>query len=131
MSYASNPVEVTYNWPAQNFTSPITRAVKPPVRANRGRITNLSVSVTTLFTAVTTQGFVRVGTAGNASLYAELGMGTAAAGTAYNDRDFPRTIRSDIDMTRDNITQVLVATIAPTGGTPAGVGDIQLAIAWS
>ena len=130
MSY-SNPTERSYIWPAQNFTSAITRHIKPPVRCTRGVITDLHVSVTTLFTAVTTQGFVNVGIAGNTSKYASLGMGTAAANTAYNARDFAGAIKSDIDLVRDGVSSIQIETVAPTGGAPAGVGDVNLGIAWS
>jgi hypothetical protein len=89
------------------------------------------VSVTVVFTAVTTQGFINVGTAGDTTKYASLGMGTAAANTAYNSRDFPAAIKSDIDMTRDNVTAIQYAIVAPTGGSPTGTGDFDIEIAWS
>lgn len=130
MSY-SNPKIITYALGVQAFTTPITRFVKPPRRANRGVIVDIATSVTVLFTAVTTAGFVRVGTAGDNAKYAELNMGTAAANSAYTAVDVPGSIKSDIDMARDAITSVRIATIAPTGGSPAGTADVWIPIAWS
>lgn len=131
MSY-SNPRNITYGLGVQNFTTPITRFVKPPPRCNRAIIIDIAASITVLFTAVTTAGFVRVGTAADNARYAELNMGVAAANTAYNATDVPGSIRAiGIDMARDAITSVRIGTVAPTGGTPAGTADVWIAIAWS
>lgn len=130
MSY-SNPVERHYGISGHNFTTAATRVIKPPPRCNRGRITDIHVSVTTTFTAVTTQGFVNVGTAADPVKYASMGMGTAASGSAYNTRDFPSAIKTDIDLSRDGVSVIQYAIVAPTGGSPAGAGDVSVSIAWS
>lgn len=129
MSYA-DPLYVSHNYPAHNFTSPITRAIKPPRRCNRGRVEEIHVAVTTLFTQVTTPGYVNVGTAADDDKYASLNMGAAAANTAYNVTDVASAIFSDIDLVRDAVSAIQLKTVAPTGGSPAGVGDITLVLAW-
>lgn len=130
MSY-SNPNVITYGLGLQAFTSAIAIKVVPPLRHNRGVILDISCAVTILFTAVSTPAYVRVGTDADPDKYAELNMGTAASGSAYNSRDFPRAILSDIDLARDEVSDVRIATIAPTGGTPAGSAHVWIPIAWS
>lgn len=130
MSY-SNPKHVTYALGSQAFTSPIALLVKPPPRRNRGVVLDISTAVTVIFTAVTTPGYVRVGTTGTNAKYAELNMGTAAAGSSYNSRDIAGVIRSDIDMSRDAVNEIRIATVAPTGGTPTGTAYVWVSIDWS
>lgn len=130
MAY-DRPSNVSYVYPAKDFTAAITRAIKPPYLKNRGIIVDIHVAVTTLFTQVTTPAYVRVGTAASDALYAELNMGAAAANTAYNVTDFPTAIKKTIDLSRDAVTAVQLKIVAPTGGSPAGVGDLTLTIGWS
>lgn len=126
-----NPDYVSYGYPAKDFTAAITRAIKPPNNRNRGRIIDIHVAVTTLFTQTTTPAFVRLGTAATDNLYAELNMGAAAANAAYNVNDFPTAIKKTIDLDRDAVTAIQLKIVAPTGGSPAGVGDLTFTIAWS
>lgn len=125
MSY-SNPHVVTYTIPSVNFTSATATAIKAPKGYENGRILDVGVRVTTLFTAVTTPGYVRLGTTTDADAYAELNMGTAAATDFYNTQNDTDAI-IDADVTN---TQIEVTFVAPTGGTPAGVGDVVIVVAW-
>jgi hypothetical protein len=134
MSY-SNPNLVTYFYPALVFTAAITRAIKPPLKHTRGNVIDIHVSVTVIFTQVTTPGFVRVGTAGTNAKYAELNMGAAAANSAYSTRDAVasglKPIISDIDLVRDNVSAIQFNVVPMTGGSPTGTGDLAITIAWS
>jgi hypothetical protein len=128
------PLRVTYSFPAQNFTSPITRHIKPPTGCVRGNISSIQTSVTTTFTQTTTPGHFKVGDGTTDDKYADLNMGAAAANTSYGDGDVAGTIKSNagstIDFDRDGNSDIVVKTVAPTGGTPAGVADVYLTIDW-
>lgn len=129
MSYTTG-INVPFVLLASDFTSPKTRYMKAPNRCNRGRVVTIHCSVTTTFTQTTTPGYVRIGTAGTANLYAELNMGSAAANTAYNDTDVTGTIKKAIDLTNDGVSVIQLSTVAPTGGSPAGVADVVADISW-
>jgi len=90
-----------------------------------GILLEVSLSATETFTATTTPGYVRIGTAADPDANFEMSCATtadtdsiAAASTDYIDR----VIAAD--------TQVEVTTVAPTGGTPAGKGWIFITILW-
>jgi len=127
MAY-DNPTVINYVLPAVNFgTGGGSFAVKAPSGFEHGRILDVGVAVTETFTAVTTPGYVRLGTTTDAAAYAELNMGTAAATDFHNTQDDTDAI-IDADVTD---TQIEVACVAPTGGTtPAGIGSVHITIAW-
>jgi len=126
MSY-SNPMVVTYVLPAVDFGAGTTgHAIKAPAGYENGRLIDVGVAVTETFNQVTTPGYVRVGTAADPDAYAELNMGAAAATNFYNTQDdTDAIINADVDN-----TQLEVACVAPTGGTPAGIGTVHVTIAW-
>lgn len=133
MSEASytNPLVVTYGFGNLNFvTGAGTYKVKPPKRLTAGGVKDIHVRVTTLFTQVSTPAYVRVGNATSNAQYAELNMGAAAANSAYNSSDVAGSLKANINLTRDNITDVDIRVIAPTGGSPAGVGYLDVVIGW-
>ena len=102
-------------------------AIKPPRNVTWGEIIDVGVMVTETFTADTTPGYVRVGTATDADAYAELNMGTAADTNYYNVRDDTDAIK---DVEIPSSTQIEIALVAPTGGTPAGAGYVNIIIEW-
>lgn len=123
MSY-SNPYWVTVNYPGTNFATGATRPVE--LFDHRAcHVRDIMVRGTTTFTATTTAGRVQIGVTGEPDKYADLDMGTLAGGsvlTATRDqlsalKDYP-VIEKDTD--------ILVTFVAPTGGTPAGVGDVTI-----
>lgn len=122
-----NPRTVTYTLPGVDFgAGNSAHAIKAPARFTKGLILDVGVVVSETFTEDTTQGFVRLGSATDADAYAELQMGTAAATDFYNTQDDPDAIINP----NVTSTQIEVACIAPTGGTPAGIGDVVIVIDW-
>lgn len=119
-----------------------SHAIKPPYGLKNGMVIDIHVSVTETFNQVTTPAYVRIGTAADADKYAQLNLGAAAITDAYNSADVnPFLISGDdvasriIDMDRDGtsgaaISQLEVACIAPTGGTPAGIGYLTAVVGW-
>jgi len=126
MSY-SNPLVITYNLGLHDFgAGGDALAIKAPNGYENGRIMDIGVAVTETFTATTLPGYIRIGTTGDADAYAELNMGTAADTDYYNTADDTDAI-IDADVTN---TQLEVALVAPTGGTPAGIGHVHITISW-
>ena len=126
MSY-SNPTVITYNLGLHDFgAAGDALAIKAPKGFEHGRIMDVGVAVTETFTATTTPAYVRLGTATDADAYVELNMGTAADTDYFNTQDdTDAIIDADVDS-----TQIEVALVAPTGGTPAGIGHVHVTIAW-
>ncbi len=126
MSY-SNGLTMTYNLGLHDFgAGGDALAIKAPAGYGNGRINDIGVAVTETFTADTTGAFVRLGTTGDADAYAELALGTAADTDYFNTQDDTDAI-IDADVTN---TQIEVALVAPTGGTPAGIGHVHVTITW-
>lgn len=123
----SNPAYLTFVLPAVDFgAGDSARAIKLPAGFSAGRLIDVGVAVTETFNAVTTPAFVRIGTASDADAYAQLQMDAAAATDFWNTQDDTDAI---IDADIPDITQLEVACIAPTGGTPAGIGSVHILIA--
>lgn len=128
MRYSSNGALITYTYPNVDFGAGTTgHAFKAPSGYTYGYLVDVGVAVTEVFNAVTTQAYVRVGTASEADAYAELAMGTAAATNYYNTQDDTNAIA---DAVIPSYTQVEVACIAPTGGTPSGIGTVHITVRW-
>lgn len=92
-----------------------------------GKLVHVSVSATETFNAVTTSAKVQVGTAGDVDAYAELDIGTTADTDCVSEATDTDAIISDA-IPAD--TQVEVTLVAPTGGTPAGMGYVHIGIEW-
>jgi len=106
---------------------------QPPGGAGLGQVMDIQVSVSETFNAVTTAGLVQVGISGELDKYAELSMGTAAAGASYGSYDvsiFDETESNPgfINFADDGAT--IITFVAPTGGTPAGKGYVFTTIGW-
>lgn len=130
MSY-DNPLVITHVIPSVDFGAGGGNfAIKGPKGYENGRLMDVAVMVTETFTEDTTPGYVRVGTSGDADAYAQLELGTDAIATNYfnTDDDTDAIIEADIP-TADTV-QLEVACIAPTGGTPAGIGHVHITVGY-
>ena len=140
MSY-DNPFVVSYAFGLHDFAAAaLAGAIAVPLGVGRCKIEEIHVSVTEVFNGVTTNAFVRIGTAGDADRYAELDMQAAAATDGYGIADAPAaaTPLKDIgqggdgvvDIATEAITQLEVVTVQNTGGTPTGIGYLTVVVAW-
>lgn len=138
MSY-DNPLRVSYNMGIHDFgAGGDALALQRPVGRNFARVEEIHVAVTETFTADTTPGYVRIGTASDADKFAELAMGTAADTDGYGTNDDTDAIKAagkEIDLDNDgdagaSLDQLEVAFVAPTGGTPAGQGYVTIVMSW-
>lgn len=127
MSGYDNPITITYSLGEHDFgAGGDALAIKGPT-GKSGRLVDIGVMVTETFTATTTAGFVRLGTAADPDAYAELNMATAADTDYWNIQDDTDAI---IDKFLPADTQVEVALVAPTGGVPAGKGYVNITVDW-
>lgn len=134
-----NPLTVSYSMGEHDFgAGGDALAIQRPYGTNFARLREIHVAVTETFTADTTAGFVRVGTASDADKFAELNMGLAADTDGWgtnDDNDAIKAAGNQIDLDRDgdsgaSLDQLEVNFVAPTGGTPAGKGYVTLVIDW-
>jgi hypothetical protein len=133
MSHYDNGVVCNYSFGSLAFGGAGSAwAVKPPPGFKRGKIVDIQVQVSVLFTAVTTPAYVRLGLAADDDYYAQLAMGTAAATDAYGIANvgYDVAVFRSINITLEAISQVEVVFVAATGGTPAGTGIPNIAINW-
>ena len=140
-----NPMRITYNLGLHDYGA-AGDALAIPVPLIQGvalatmcRIESIALSATETFTAVTTGAFVRIGTAADADKFAELAVGTladtngldlTADSTELKDNNYGGKGVVLLNSSGENITQLEVALVAPTGGTPAGIAHTNITIAW-
>lgn len=139
MSY-DNALAISYNFGSHDFGAGAgAHAIQRPYGKKFARIEEIHLGpITETFNAVTTPGFVRVGTASDADKFAELNCGTAAATDGYGTNDDPDAIKAagkaiDLDRAGDSgasMDQLEVTFVAPTGGTPAGIAVVTVVISW-
>lgn len=128
MSY-SNTDPITYTFPAMNFVSGAgAYTIKAPPGYENCRLLQIHTRATTTFTATTTAGKVQLGISGTAAKYAEMSMSTLAAGSSLGNTKAQVTDAGKRIRTEDG--DILLTLVAPTGGTPAGVADVQVTLAW-
>jgi hypothetical protein len=127
-----NADSITYVYPAASFSTPVVRTLRGP-KGKRGTLREVTVNVTTSFVGTTTPGILRVGDGTTVNKYADINIGAAGAGPAANatvvmsdNRLFDKN--PDGGITPDS--NVVITPVAPTGGAPAGAGDILVTIDW-
>lgn len=128
MAY-DNRDSLTLSFPAINIgAGTTTRTFRLP-KGFEGKLIDIIASVTTAFVGTTTPGRVRFGVTGNISRFGVLTFGAAGAGTAAGAsvQATAQIAQLPVD-TIPKDTDVLVTFEAPTGGAPAGVADVHIAI---
>jgi hypothetical protein len=126
MSY-SDPRPYAYSFGAIDFGAGGDAIVISGPKGKQGSLKEILVSATETFTNTTTEGFVKVGSAAAGAQYANMGLGTLADGADQRLTD------TKADLVLDALpadTDVHVTFVAPTGGTPAGIGFVQIMIEW-
>lgn len=134
---ASN--KISYNFGEYDFgAADEALAIQAPVGCNKCRVVDVHVAVTETFNAVSTSGFIRLGTASDNDKFLELDMGVAADTEGWNLRDDTDAVKTGyevINLKDDGdsgaaITQLELNFVAPTGGTPAGKGFVTIVLDW-
>lgn len=128
MSY-DNPLRVSYSFAAIDFGTTKTRYIRGPA-GKRGRVVDATLSVTTLFTAVTTPAHVEVGPSGTLTAALDWTLTTNAANSTTNASQQSGAFKTGVASYLAADTDVLITFLAPTGGSPAGVADAHIVIEW-
>jgi len=135
MSYSDGPV-LNYIVASHDFGAGAgTASIKAPSQFENGRIIEVGITnITEAFTSVTTAGQFLVGIAADTNKYCQLEVanGTGSGiGDTYNVRNDANAILDAYLVVSDLIGGQLEFTyVAPTGGTPAGIGSPYIAIRW-
>lgn len=129
MGYANPMQRITYTYAGIDFGAGDKAASFQGPAGMVGRLVAIVLpNVTEVFSATTTSAQIKIGTTGNDDAYALADLGTTAATDTFeSSQDDPDAI-IDPDIPAD--TQVEVAFVAPTGGTPTGIADVQIVVEW-
>lgn len=148
MAY-TNPIRVTYTRTVG--TSDAAWTVSPPPGTTQCRVADISASVTTTFTATTTESYIGVGVTGNETTLGKLAFGTTAAAAVLGfktQKNYPAVTGTanptvpvlDLSGTSNTITgtpkvaevsgPILLTYHANTGGTPAGAAIVDVTLEW-
>jgi hypothetical protein len=125
MSY-SNPQTITLNFGLVDFSGggADTFSFKLP-KGKVGKLRDVMVSATEVFNAVTTEAEINIGSAESGEQYANCGLGTLADKASYQLSNTPADLVK-ADLPKD--TNIWVAFVANTGGTPSGIGFVSIVI---
>jgi len=96
-------------------------------KGKQGTIKEISVDAFETFTAVTTEAFVRLGSATSGYEYVNMGLGTLADAANVS----MTAVAADLVLEAlPADTDVHITLVAPTGGTPAGKAHYHIMIEW-
>ncbi|MGB1678180.1 MAG: hypothetical protein ACPHEU_09085 [Acidimicrobiales bacterium] len=126
MSY-SDPRPYTYSFGEIDFGAGGDALVVTGPSGKQGSIKEILVSATETFTSDTTEAIIELGSSAGTAEYVNMGLGTLADGADQRLTD------TAADLVLDALpadTDIHVTFNAPTGGTPAGKGFVQIMIEW-
>lgn len=139
MSQYDNMLEVTYQFPALNFVSGAGAYKLPIPRSARfARVLDIMVVCTTTFTQVTTGAVVQVGDGVTAAQFAQLSIGGLTSGNSITGQDQTNGVWRSNYLAQQNpavgtagvLHDLTLTIVAPTGGTPAGVGNLYVVVGY-
>lgn len=95
----------------------------------RGMIVGVDLfKVTEAFTATTTPAYINIGDGSDADKYVSMSLGTTAIDAVDTSQDAEIFHETAGMFAADE--QPVVTFVAPTGGTPAGIGEVMVHVAW-
>lgn len=101
----------------------LTKTFRLP-KGTKGRIGSIIIQSSATYNAVTTGAFFQLGVVGDLARYANVALGTLAAGAALDAATITgaivRTARSLAHIELPADTDIVMTFVANTGGTPAG-----------
>lgn len=97
-------------------------------KGKKGRLLDVLVAATETFTNTTTGALIKIGTAADDDAYGTFNMAMLADKDCFvASLDAPTGFVTQ-ELPADTVVQVTF--VAPTGGTPAGMGLVSIPIAW-
>lgn len=133
MSSYSNPLSQSKCYNAQDIgNGTITKKVRPPRGKSRGRVAGIHAFASETFTQTTTPAYIQVGVTGDLDKFASLNCGATASGATLSDSDVANTLVNDgqFDLSQEAVDELTITMVAPTGGTPAGIADVEVDLEW-
>lgn len=135
MSYGyDNLRTVTYSYAAVNFASGnATHKVAVPRGCQMARVLDIMIEATVTFTQTTTPGLVQVGDGTTAAKFAQLSAGGTASGSTVGSGDQAIWISNYLKGNYNSgagLHDLTITFVAPTGGTPAGTGNVFITIGY-
>lgn len=135
MSQYDDMITSSHAFPSVNFASGSTNKIKVPRGAKLGRVLDILVNATVLFTQVTTPAIVQVGDGTTPDIFATLTLGALAAGSTIGGGDVTNGIFKSVYLAGNyasgaGLHDLTVTFVAPTGGTPAGTGTVLIIMGW-
>lgn len=135
MSYGyDNLRPVTYSYAAVNFASGnATHKVTVPRGVQLARVLDIMVEATVTFTQTTTPGLVQVGDGTTANKFAQLSLGATASGSTIGSGDQAIWQANYLKANYNSgagLHDLTITFVAPTGGTPAGTGNVFICIGY-
>ncbi|MCP5087932.1 MAG: hypothetical protein GY952_14155 [Rhodobacteraceae bacterium] len=130
MSYGNNKYQLSINLGELDFAD-AAGDVKIPVGSKRWNILAAQVMVTETFNQVTTPGYLRLGTDADADAYFEKSMAATAIGegvSSFNESGNTEFKGTDRASAYNGSGDIKVSWVAPTGGTPAGKGHVNILV---
>lgn len=134
MSQYDNPISLNYKFAAVNFATGSTAKIPVPYKAQGARVGDIAVVASVTFTQVTTPGLVQVGDGTTADKFASLNIGGTTSGNSIAGGDVGGVYKAYYLAANYNsgagLHDLIVTFVAPTGGTPAGTGDVYVSMLW-
>jgi hypothetical protein len=124
---------VTHKFPAVNFATGSSQKLPIPRGATFARVLDLMVVGTVLFTQVTTPAVVQIGDGTTPDKFASLTLGALAAGASLTGNDVAAVWKTNYlagNYAPSGLHDLIATFVAPTGGTPAGTGDVYILIGY-
>lgn len=123
----------TFTFPGVVFTAGGTKKLQLPFGAKLARVLDISVRASVTFTQTTTPALVEVGDGTNASAFAQLNCGAVAAGSTIGGADVGGVeVQPPYNAQNYNsgagLHDLILTFVAPTGGAPAGTGDVEVSL---
>jgi hypothetical protein len=132
MSQYDNLVTYAVRFPGVNFGAGTTsQLLKVPRKCKLARVLDIFVNGTVLFTQVTTPAIVQIGDGTTPDIFASLVVGALAAGATIGGGDTLNGVHKSFYLAANynsgaGLHDLTATFVAPTGGSPAGTGDVTI-----
>jgi len=125
MSY-SDPRPYAYSY-YHDFGAAGEAMIMRGPKGKQGTIKEIEVEAIELFTATTTEAYIRLGSAAAGYEYVNMGLGTLADGAQTRLTD----VSADLVLAAlPADTDIHITLVAPTGGTPGGKAHYHIMVEW-
>jgi hypothetical protein len=125
--------QTTYKFSAVDFSTGSSKKLPVPRGATFARVLDIMVVASVLFTQVTTPAIVQIGDGTTADKFASITLGALAAGSSITGNDVAHVWNANYlagNYPPSGLHDLTATFVAPTGGTPAGTGDVYILVGY-